>query len=341
MSLRSFMIRNVDRVPLPDTVAAYGVQTLCARTSRGLKFAPANNDTHFVTRMSARKIAEATDAANAQHYEVPEAFFGYVLGQHRKYSCCLFDREGMTLAEAEESALAETIARAGLSDGQSILELGCGWGSLSLYMAAKFPNANITGVSNSHSQRAYITAEAKRRGLTNLKIITCDINLFTPEQEFDRIVSVEMFEHVSNWRALLSRVREWLPPEGKLFLHVFSHHTNAYDFDVADKSDWIAQHFFTGGIMPSHTMIGQFSDLMKLEQEWRWSGAHYEKTALKWLENYDLNRDAITPILEATYGKDADMWRRRWRLFFLATAGLFGFDEGDEWGVSHYLLSRA
>lgn len=341
MSFTSFVMRYIDHVPLPDRLTAYGVHSLCQRTARKLIFVPANTDIDFVNRMSARRIAEATEAANAQHYEVPEAFFGHVLGPHRKYSCCLFDKEGMTLEQAEARALEETIAHAQLANGQSILELGCGWGSLSLYMAAKFPAAQITAVSNSNSQREYIAAEANRRGLQNLTVVTCDINMFDPEHIFDRIVSIEMFEHVSNWRALLGRVREWLSPEGKLFLHVFSHRSSPYAFDTEDKSDWIAQHFFTGGIMPSHSMIHQFSDVMKIENEWRWSGTHYEKTALKWLQNFDRNRELITPILQATYGNDANLWRRRWRRFFLATAGLFGFDEGREWGVSHYLLSRA
>jgi cyclopropane-fatty-acyl-phospholipid synthase len=205
--------------------------------------------------MHAHPIAVATAEANAQHYEVPADFFATVLGPRRKYSCCLYADAASTLAEAEALALAETAAHAGLADGQHILELGCGWGSLSLWMAEHFPQSGITAVSNSHSQRAHIEAQATARGLSNLRVITADMNAFQPEARFDRIVSVEMFEHMSNWEALLRRIHTWLKPDGALFLHVFSHTTQPYRFDTADKSDWIAQHFFTGGIMPSHNML--------------------------------------------------------------------------------------
>jgi cyclopropane-fatty-acyl-phospholipid synthase len=196
-------------------------------------------------------------------------------------------------------------------------------------------------VSNSRSQRATIERLADDRGLTNLTIITADMNEFTPEGVFDRVVSVEMFEHMSNWTALLSKVRGWLAPEGRLFLHVFTHRTAPYRFDHADKEDWIAQHFFTGGLMPSHGLIRCFPDLFDVEAEWRWSGTHYERTALHWLENYDRYRDEIDRLLVETYGAAARLWRRRWRLFLLATAGLFGHDGGREWGVSHYRLRPA
>ncbi|MBV8537626.1 MAG: class I SAM-dependent methyltransferase, partial [Alphaproteobacteria bacterium] len=264
-------------------------------------------------------------------------FFALILGPRRKYSCCLYEG-GATLAEAEEWALAETQQHAALADGQHILELGCGWGSLSLWMAEHLPAARITAVSNSHAQRAFIEGEAARRGLRHLRVITSDMNDFAPDARFDRVVSVEMFEHMSNWTALLRRMRAWLNPGGRVFLHVFSHHSTPYRFDHRDTSDWIAQHFFTGGVMPSHGLIRHLPVPFAVEDEWRWSGSHYRRTAEDWLANYDANPDAIGRILARVYGADAALWGRRWRLFFLATARLFGDRKGATWGVSHYQL---
>jgi cyclopropane-fatty-acyl-phospholipid synthase len=206
-------------------------------------------------------------------------------------------------------------------------------------MAEHYPKARITAVSNSKSQRAHIMDQAHARGLSNLTIVTADMNAFEPGATFDRVVSVEMFEHMSNWQALLTRVRDWVRPDGRLFIHIFTHRLGSYKFDETDKTDWIAQHFFTGGIMPSQTLIRQFADLFKVESEHRWSATHYEKTADDWLVNFDSNRTEIDRILQSVYGADAGLWARRWRLFFLATSGLFGHAAGEEWGVSHYVLS--
>jgi cyclopropane-fatty-acyl-phospholipid synthase len=208
-------------------------------------------------------------------------------------------------------------------------------------MARQFPKARITAVSNSNSQREYIEAEASSRGLTNLRVITQDINVFDPGRQFARIVSVEMFEHMMNWRELLTRTRAWLAPDGRLFMHIFTHRSGTYLFDCADKDDWIAQHFFTGGVMPSHHLIRQYADLFAVEKEWRWSGEHYRRTALDWLYNFDRNRDEIERILRPVYGSDTALWMRRWRWFLLATAGLFGYAGGSEWGVSHYRMKAA
>ena len=289
-------------------------------------------------RGSFRPIAEHTAAANAQHYELPAAFFRQVLGPRLKYSSGWYDHAHTTLQEAEDAALARTCANADLRDGQRILELGCGWGSLSLRMAAAYPRSTITAVSNSRSQKAAIDGLAARRGLANLEVVTADMNDFHAQGRFARVVSVEMFEHMSNWRQLLSRIAGWLTVEGRLFLHIFTHQGAPYRFEASDPSDWIGRHFFTGGVMPSHGLIRQFPDLFEVEREWRWSGAHYARTARDWLANFDGNQAAVDAVLGDVYGPAARLWKRRWRLFFLATAGLFGEGGGEVWGVSHYRL---
>ena len=340
MNFRRLAFAAADRLPLPDMVLRTAITTLCGSTARELAASPADATASFAARMGQRPIAVHTDAANAQHYELPPEFFALCLGPQRKYSSCLY-APGDTLADAEARALAETCTHADLADGQDILELGCGWGSLSLWMAAIYPNACITAVSNSRPQRLHIEAEATRRCLTNLRVITADMNVFDPGTQFDRVVSVEMFEHMSNWRDLLGRVRRWIKPDGRLFLHVFSHRTTPYSFETDDQSDWIAQHFFTGGIMPSHDMLRQFGDLFSVEVDWRWDGTNYAQTARAWLENFDRNRPAIDNVLRQVYGAAAPMWARRWRIFFLATEGLFGYRDGQVWAVSHYRLAPA
>jgi cyclopropane-fatty-acyl-phospholipid synthase len=338
MSFVSSIIGTAERVPLPDIVIRAAIQRLCSRTATRLASGNAESDASFADEMAARHIAEYTDEANVRHYEVPQAFFAKVLGPNRKYSSCFYKDPGSTLQEAEEESLRQTVEHADLHDGQSILELGCGWGSLSLWMARQFPNSQVTAASNSQSQRLYIEGEAAARGLKNLRVITQDMNVFDPQQKFDRIVSVEMFEHMMNWRALMTRLQSWLKPDGRLFLHIFTHRAGAYLFDPTDKEDWIAQHFFTGGVMPSHHLIRQYADLFEVEKEWRWSGAHYQRTAQDWLANFDAHREEIDGILRPVYGADTNLWMRRWRWFFLATSGLFGYAGGSEWGVSHYRM---
>jgi len=340
VSLLAPLISLVERAPLPDALTRAGVSFMCEKRRRALhRDRPA--DALFAAWMAQRPVAEHTDAANEQHYELPPRFFELSLGPNAKYSCCLYPTGKETLEQAELAALTATVEHAALEDGQHILELGCGWGSLSLFMAARFPNARITAVSNSRPQGEHIRAKAAARGLTNLTVLTADMNAFAPDGQFDRVVSVEMFEHMANWRELLGRVKAWLRPDGRLFLHVFSHRQYPYRFDMADKSSWIAQYFFTGGIMPSHALIGQFADLFALEREWWWDGSHYEKTARHWLALFDAKVAEIEPVLRLVYGKDTPLWMRRWRLFYLATAGLFGHRGGREWGVSHWLLRPA
>ncbi len=338
MAILETLINKAERAPLPDSLTSLGIQFLVGRTRRKLATLPASAEKQFAEAMRDHAIAEHVDAANAQHYELPPHFFTLTLGPRRKYSCGFYESEDATLADAEICALAKTVANAQLRNGQHILELGCGWGSLSLYMAEQFPDARITAVSNSGPQRAFIEAEAQARGLSNLHVITADMNNFTPEGLYDRVISVEMFEHMSNWRSLLARINAWLKPEGRLFVHIFTHRNQPYRFDEGDKADWIAQHFFTGGIMPSHGLMRHFPDSFTVERSWRWNGEHYARTARDWLANFDANHVEIDRILTEVYGADAALWRRRWRLFYLATAGLFGHAEGTVWGVSHYLL---
>ena len=340
MSLTASVTRLAERAPIPDILTRMAIDMFVERTRRGLDRRPETDERAFAWRMDDYPIAVNTEEANAQHYELPPEFFRLILGPRLKYSCALYDGPSVTLAAAEDVALEETCAHADIRDGQKILELGCGWGSLSLWMAQRYPGSKITIISNSSLQRTHIEARAKVLGLKNLKIITADMNDFLPEGTFDRIVSVEMFEHMSNWRRLLSRIATWLAPGGRFFMHIFAHRDRPYRFEVADRADWIAQHFFSGGIMPSHGLIRQFSDILEVEDEWRWSGEHYRRTANHGLENLDRNHGEVARIMRSVYGADARVWTRRWRLFFLATAGLFGAHGGDVWGVSHYRLKH-
>jgi cyclopropane-fatty-acyl-phospholipid synthase len=340
MSLVS-AIRDLQDAPAPDFITRPAIAGLVSNYRRQLRRRPGPGEAAFAREMTSRPIAEHTDAANRQHYELPSRFFEIVLGPRLKYSSCLYPRAGVTLEEAEVAALRETCAHADLEDGQAVLEMGCGWGSLSLWMAEHYPASTITAVSNSRTQKLHIDAAAKARGLTNLTVVTADMNAFKTSGKFDRIVSVEMFEHMANWRALLTKARGWMAPEGRMFIHVFTHRTAPYRFEVSDTSDFIAQHFFTGGIMPSHGLMRQFPDLFAVEQEWVWSGKHYQRTANDWLANMDAHADEVAGLMRETYGEDAKLWTRRWRRFFLATAALFGDNGGGEWAVSHYRLKAA
>jgi cyclopropane-fatty-acyl-phospholipid synthase len=338
-------IKWVEQGLVPDTVTRQGIRRLLARRlediGAGDCAASAVAEEEVILQMDRSPIALVPDLANAQHYEVPFAFYQEVLGPQCKYSACYWGDGITALEQAEAAALELTCAHAGLQDGQHILELGCGWGSLSLWMARRYPRARIIAVSNSHSQRAYIEAHAERVGLSNLNVVTADMNEFATEQRFDRIVSVEMFEHMRNWRELFGRVHGWLSPGGRFLMHVFCHRSTPYFFEDEGPTDWMGRHFFSGGLMPSDDLPLRFQDHLRLLRRWRWDGCHYERTLNNWLVNMDARRASILPILARTYGADqADLWWQRWRIFFMACAELFGYDRGQQWRVSHYLFER-
>jgi cyclopropane-fatty-acyl-phospholipid synthase len=286
-------------------------------------------------------LAVLTEKANEQHYEVPAPFYQKVLGKNLKYSSCYFEDLVSDLTTAENRALDLTCNHADLQDGQRILELGCGWGSLSLWMAKHFPKSKITSVSNSNSQREHIMGQAKERKLSNLEVITADVNTFEPTDSFDRVVSVEMFEHVRNHRGLFQRIHSWLKPKGKLFTHVFCHRSTSYPFEVEEEDDWMSKHFFSGGTMPADELFLRISGRLELESRWRWSGIHYAKTSECWLNNLDRHKTEVLKMFEADMNKaESRRTFHRWRIFFLACAETFVFDNGQEWWVSHYLFHK-
>ena len=330
---------------VPDSVSRAGIRRLLRQRLRELAPKDAENVSErvekFVEMMDGSPVAPLPEKANEQHYEVPAEFFMQVLGPHRKYSCCYWGDEVRGLEAAEQRALEITCERARLHEGLDILELGCGWGSLTLFMAERYPTATITAVSNSNSQRHHIEQAAHERGLTNVRVLTADMNDFDTEATFDRVVSLEMFEHMRNYRRLFNRVHGWLRPAGLFFMHIFCHRNAPYEFVDRDASDWMSRHFFSGGIMPSDELPLRFQDDLSLVRRWRWNGRHYEKTLNAWLARMDQRRDAVMPILRETYGADqAETWWVRWRLFFMACAELFGYHDGNEWWVSHYLFER-
>ena len=341
----SLAIGWIEQGLVPDSVIRTGIRRLLKQRlveiEAGNAAAAAELSEAFVAGLQQAPVALVPDKANEQHYEVPARFFAEVLGQHRKYSSCWWPDGIHTLDHAEAAALTATCERAELSDGQDVLELGCGWGSLTLWMAERYPSSRITAVSNSHSQRTHIEAEVARRRLSNVRVITNDMNTFDNAERFDRIVSVEMFEHMRNWPELFRRASGWLKPRGRFFMHVFVHRTTPYLFVERDASDWMSRHFFSGGMMPSDDLALHFQDHLRLVHRWRWDGTHYERTSNAWLANMDARRATVWPLLEQTYGKEnAQQWWMRWRIFFMSCAELFGYEHGQQWWVSHYLFER-
>jgi len=342
--LLGLVTRLAEAGVVPDPAVRFGIRRLLERrlrqSVRGDQRLRDAEEEALLESFAQGPIAISVDAANEQHYEVPASFFEQVLGPRLKYSCCLWDSSTPDLEAAEEAMLALTAERARVEDGMRILDLGCGWGSFTLWAAERYPNAQILAVSNSRLQRDLISARAADRGLGNVRVETSDINEFDPVERFDRVVSVEMMEHVRNHRALFERIARWLEPGGAAFSHIFCHRSRAYAYEAENESDWMAEHFFTGGMMPSEALFTRYQEHLTLREQWRVGGEHYARTCNAWLERLDGARGTILPILSEAYGQDANRWFHRWRLFFIACAELFAYAEGREWFVSHYRWER-
>lgn len=335
----------IEKNTVPDILLRKGIRKLLKQRlddeNKGDAEAQQAHLMSLIEQLKASPIAVNTAEANTQHYEVPTPFYQYCLGKHLKYSCGYWLPGVTELDIAEKDMLELTCKRAELSNGMDVLELGCGWGSLSLFMSAKFPGSQFTVVSNSRTQKEYIDAQAAARGITNLTVITADMNIFHTDRQFDRVVSVEMFEHMRNYQLLLKKVASFLKAEGKLFIHIFTHKEYTYLFEVKDETDWMSRYFFTGGVMPGDDLMFYFNDHLSVSKHWHVTGTHYGKTAEAWLRNMDDHKAEIMPLFETTYGKDQALkWWVYWRLFYMACAELWNYNNGNEWIVSHYLFRK-
>jgi len=341
------LIDLCERGLVPDSLTRYGIRRLCAQRliDEGAEDVD-RADSRFrslLDQLRKSQIAIETAAANEQHYELPTRFFQLCLGKRLKYSSCFYPGGDESLDAAEEAMLALYGERAELSDGQHILELGCGWGSLTLWMAERYPNARITAVSNSGTQRAHIEAICAERGWRHVRVVTCDVNrLDLDPGQFDRCVSIEMFEHMRNYDALLMRIADWLKPQGKLFVHIFCHRSLMYPFETEGDDNWMGKYFFTGGLMPAADTLLHFQQHLSIEQRWLLPGTHYEKTSNHWLANQDANRHEVMAVLTEAYGAaEAAVWNQRWRIFWMSCAELFGYANGQEWLVAHYRFAKS
>ena len=341
----SFLIKLAEKKLIPDFLIRQGIRILLKKRIQSLvSDNPEDNiqdKITFIKKMNLSPIAVVPELANEQHYEIPAEFYNYCLGKHKKYSSCYWSEKTKNLDGAELSSLKLSSNHAKLSNGLNILELGCGWGSLTLYMAKQYPKSTITAVSNSSSQRLYILDQAKKRKLKNISVITEDINIFNPKATYDRIVSVEMIEHMRNHKKLFKKISSWLKPDGLFFMHIFVHKSQPYLFEVQENDDWMSQYFFSGGMMPSEDLPLFFQENLKIIDKWSWSGVNYEKTANAWLKNIDLNKNKVMPVLKEIYGENnSNKWFQRWRIFFMSCAELWGYENGKEWKVVHYLFKK-
>ena len=341
----SFLIKLAEKKLIPDFVIRQGIRILLKKRIHSLvSNNPEKNiqdKIQFITKMNLSSIAIVPELANEQHYEIPADFYNYCLGKHKKYSSCYWAEKTRNLDEAELLSLKLSSKHAKLTNGLNILELGCGWGSLTLWMAKQYPKSNITAVSNSSSQKLYILDQAKKRKLKNISVITEDMNKFNPKARYDRVVSVEMIEHMRNHKKLFQKIASWLKPDGLFFMHIFVHKSQPYLFEVQEKDDWMSQYFFSGGMMPSEDLPLFFQDNLKIIDQWSWSGVHYEMTANAWLKNIDANKDKVISVLKVVYGEnDSKKWFQRWRIFFMSCAELWGYENGKEWKVVHYLFKK-
>lgn len=335
----------LERDLIPDAIIRAGIRRLLAQRLREEEVGGDIRQQRarlmaFIARLKASPIAVETAAANSQHYEVPARFYELCLGPRRKYSSGYWPNEMGTLGEAEDAMMALSAERAQIADGQRVLDLGCGWGSMSIYLAERFPHCEVVGVSNSHSQKEFIDKEANSRNLRNLSIVTADMNNFEADGKFDRVVSIEMFEHMRNYEILLSRIASWMNNSALLFVHIFTHRRFAYPFEVRDASDWMAKYFFTGGLMPSDDLLLHFQRDLNIVGHWQISGQHYQKTAEAWLSNTDRHRPEILQLFSRCYRQESLRWFVRWRVFFMACAELWGYRKGQEWGLSHFCFGK-
>jgi len=342
--LNNLALSMIEKGFIPDLLVRTGIRALLRKrlidiNSNECELAD-KNQMKMISVMNASPIAMNTSSANEQHYEVPPEFYELILGERFKYSCCFWGEGTDNLNHAEINALKITCKRAMLNDGQTILDMGCGWGSLSLWIAENYPNTSVLSVSNSKTQKIFIENIAKSKHLTNIQVITEDMKEFNTDKKFDRIVSLEMFEHMKNYKKLFNRVSSWLKSDGLFFMHIFCHKTVPYEFIDNGPNDWMSRHFFTGGIMPSDDLPLFFQDDLSIMKRWRWNGNHYARTCNAWLKRMDSQEPAIAEVLEKVYGDNKEQWRQRWRIFFMSCAELFAFNGGNEWYVSHYLFKK-